>query len=308
MDRGRLLDRVDSLFQKSGFNSSLRCCVRRSCFDFVARRKDQFAFVKVYPFIGNVNKKDADELLTLAEIFSGTPLFVCEKTRIKPLEDDTVYSRYGVGAVTHSTLEDVLLRGIEPLIEAGPGGYYVKLDGEAIRNRRLERGLSIGKMAEVLGVSRRTLYGYERGLAKASVSTAYKIDQVLGIPVVKPVDISRRCFFNAAKRIIGESRFVRFIIRKLLHLNFAVFQLRRAPFDFVAKAPKDKTILLSTVSSENEENFRARTQEILSVGRIVNAKPIFVSDNKEFYADGIPLIYREDFENIKCCEDFLSLL
>ena len=240
MGRVEILDDAESLFLEAGFHLSHRCCARPSCFDFVARKEKQLTFVKAQPNIGNVYEKDAYGLSTMAKLFAGTSLFVSEKTRNKPLEDDTIYSRYDVGAVTLKTLEDALLKKTKPLIEAGPGGYYVELKGDAIRKRRLQKGLSIGKMAEIMGVSRRTLYGYERGMAKASVPTAFKLEWTLGIPVVKPIEIFKYPkesgrLLAAARRLISQSRFLQFVIGRLVQFNFSVFQLKRAPFDFIAE-------------------------------------------------------------------------
>lgn len=311
MDRIEILDNVESLFENAGFYLSQRCCVRPSCFDFVARRQEKLTFIKVHPNIGNIYEKDTDGLKTLSKFFSGTSLFICEKTRNKPLEDDTVYSRYDVGALTMKTIEDTLLKGMSPLIEAGPGGCCVRLDGEAIRKKRLEKELPISKMAEIIGISRRTLYGYERGMAKASVSAAHKLEWVLGVPIVKPIDIFQypkgiEGFFTVAKRIISENRFLQFVIRKLLQFNFSVFQLRRAPFDFVAKTPENKTSLLGAVVHEKEQNFEIRREEIVSVSKIVEAQPIFVTDSKKTSTDTVPLICRKDFEEIKCPEDLMA--
>ncbi|MGB9135452.1 MAG: helix-turn-helix domain-containing protein [Candidatus Bathyarchaeia archaeon] len=308
-----ILENSESLFEQADFHLSQRCCVRPSCFDFVARREKQIAFVKAHPNIGNIYEKDARGLATLARFFYGSSMLICEKTRDKPLEDDTVYSRYGVGAFTLKTLENSLLNGIDPLIEAGPGGYYAQLDGEAIRKKRMEKGLSIGKMAELMGVSRRTLYGYERGMAKASISVAYKLEWGLGMPVVKPMNVFQYLgetdgFFAAARRMISESRFMQFVIRKLLQFNFAVFQVGRAPFDFVAKAPKGETSLLGAVASEKEQNLEVRSEEIISVSKIVEAQPIFVTESRKVSVENVPLLRLEDFEKIKCCEDLMAKL
>jgi len=313
MDREEILDGVESLFEEAGFNLSQRCCARPSCFDFAARKGKQLAFVNAHPNIGNVYEKDAGGLTTMASFFSGASLVVCEKTRKKPLENDTIYSRYNVGVVTLNTLEDALIKGMGPLIEAGPGGYYVRLNGKAIRKKRLKKGLSIGKMAEIMGVSRRTLYGYELGMAKASVSTAYKLEWVLGMPVVKPINIFRypeksEGFLATAKRIIIESRFLQFVIRKLLQFNFSVFQLKRAPFDFVARAPENRVCLLGTVVREKEQNFEVRTEEIVSISKVVEAQPIFVTDCKKISVDKVPLIHREDLEKFACPGDLIARL
>ncbi len=313
MDRIEILDNAESLFESAGFHLSQRCCARPSCFDFVARKEKQIVFVKIHPNIGNVYENDARGLAALANFLSGSSIIICDKARSKPLEDDTVYSRYGVGVLTLKTLEDTLLNGMSPLIEAGPGGYYVELDGEAIRKKRMDKGLSIGKMAEIMSVSRRTLYGYERGMAKASVSVAYKIEWVLGKPVVKPIDIFQypeevEGFFAAAKRIISESRFLQCVIRKLLQFNFAVFQPRRAPFDFVAKNPKGGVSLLGAIVNERDQNFEVRSEELISVGKVVDAQPVVVAESGEFSVDNVPFLSLKDLEKIKCPEDLMAKL
>lgn len=313
MDRIEILDNAESLFKSAGFHLSQRCCSRPSCFDFATRKENKIVFVKIHSNIGNVYEKDARGLAALAKFLSDSSLFICDEARSKPLEDDTVYSRYGVGVLTLKSLEDTLLKGMSPLIEAGPGGYYVKLDGEAIRRKRMEKGLSIGKMAEIMGVSRRTLYGYERGMAKASVSVAYKLEWVLGKPVVKPIDIFHYPeevvgFLAVAKRIISESRFLQYVIRKLLQFNFLVFQTRRAPFDFVAKNPKDGVSLLGAVVNKSDQNFEVRSEELISVGKVVDAQPVVVAESGEVSVDNVPLLRLKDLEKIKCPEDLMAKL
>ncbi len=313
MDRTRFSHEVESLFRKANYALSQRCCVRPSCFDFAARKEEQLILAKACPNIEKIQKNDSNELRALARILSGTPLFVCERTRNKLLEDDTRYSRYGVGAVTLRTLGDTLLEERDPLIEAGPGGYYVRLNGRAVQKKRLEKQLSIGKMAQMMGVSRRTIYGYERGMAKASVSTAYRLAWVLGMPVVKPVDIFHSMtvvdsFIATARRIIGASRFLQFVTWKLLQFDFSVFHVRHAPFDFVASHPVTKVRLLGAVAGENEQNLGARTKEILNVSRIVGARPIFLADHNGVSPEGIPLLHREELEEIKCSDDLVARL
>lgn len=313
MNRTEILGNVESLFEDAGFHLSRRCCTKPSCFDFAARRENKLLFAKVQSNIGNVYEKDAYGLTTLSDAFHGTSLFICEKTRNKPLEDDTLYMRYGVKAITLRTLEDALSRGFGPLIEAGPGGYYVKLDGDAVRKERLKNGLSIGKTADILGVSRRTLYGYERGMAKASVLTAYKLASILGIPVVEPLDLFQPIaktegFLATAKRIISESRFLQFIIKKLRQFNFTVFQLGRAPFDFVARNPINGVTLIGAIAYEEEDNFRIKTEEIVSISKITGTQPMYLTDSDNISVDSIPLIQRKDFKKIKCCEDLMARL
>lgn len=313
MQNTEILGNVESLFRNANFHLSQKLSTQPCCLDFAARRKNKLVFIKVRPNIGYIYEKDAYGLATLSKTFNATSLFICEKTRNKSLEDDTLYTRYGVGAITIRTLEDALFHGYGPLIEAGPGGYYVELKGEAIKKVRLKKDLSIGKAAELLGVSRRTLYGYERGMAKASVLTAYKLAKMLGVPVAKPIDLFQLLtktegFIATAKRIISESRFLRSIINKLHQLNFTAFQLKRAPFDFIAKNHKNQALLIGAIAYEKEENFTVRTEDIVSLSKVIGAQPIFVTDSDDLYIDSVPLIRQKDFEQIKCCDDLMARL
>ncbi|MGD8566299.1 MAG: transcriptional regulator, partial [Candidatus Bathyarchaeota archaeon] len=144
---------VESVLKEAGFAVSQRCCSRPSCFDYAARREGKLVFVKVQDDIGNISRCDAIELKALSERMSAASLLLSEKAREKPLEDDTVYSRYGIIAVTLKTFEDIVLHKTYPLILAGPGGYFVDIDGEAIKERRQHLGLSVGELSEMMGTS-----------------------------------------------------------------------------------------------------------------------------------------------------------
>ena len=98
--------------------------------------------------------------------------------------------------ITEKTFQNIVLREVHPLIQASPGGYFVEIDGLAIRQRRQQLEMSTGELAEKICISRRTLYGYEQGMAKSSVETAYNLMRTLEIPVAKPVNVFHRfcCF------------------------------------------------------------------------------------------------------------------
>jgi putative transcriptional regulator len=312
MNRTEILEITESVLKTAGFQLSEKCCARPSCFCLVARKDANLTFIKIPNNLGNISYRDASELKTISSWFTATPLFIGEKTRDKPLEDDTIYSRYDVYAVTLKTLENVACREMHPLVEAGPGGYFVKLDGEAIRNRRQELGLSIGELAELLGISRRTLYGYEKGMAKASVSIAYNLEWVLGIPVVKPINVfdpvtSSSGFLATARRVIVKNRFLHAVLKRLKQCNLKVTPTVKAPFDFIARGQESQLYVLGGVACGEEKNLDQRAKEILSICEIVKAQPVFVSDGN-FVPDNIPIIRSEELNRIKQPEDLIIKL
>jgi len=314
MKRAEILDVTESILEKAGFQLSQRCTSRPSCFDIAAHREKKLALIKVYANIGNVSAKDASELQTISECFSATRLIIGEKTRRKPLEDDTVYSRYNIYAITTKTLEDVILHKVHPIVEAGPGGCYIELDGNLIRKRRQELELSVGKLAEMLGISRRTLYGYERGMAKASVSTAYKLEWVLGVPVAQFIDMFQFTpkgtdFFATARRIIVKRHLLQTVFRKFTQFNFRVAHTGRAPFDFIAQCSEKELKIIGGVADKKERNVDQRTEEIISVGKIINAQPVFITDGEKIPDNNdILLVPREDLAKMRCPEELISQL
>jgi len=301
---------IETVLKEAGFTVSQRCCSRPSCFDFAARKNTTLVFIKVQPDIGNVSPNDSLELEVISERVSAASFLISEKAREKPLEDDTIYSRYNVLAVTQRTFENILIRKIYPLIQAGPGGYYVEIDGGAIKRRRQELGLSIGELAEMMGASRRTLYGYERGMAKASVSAAYNLICILGIPVAKPINVFKKRkdqskrFLTTAKHAISKNKFLQKIFKKLARCNITT--VKKAPFDFIINVKEEKMKIIGGVANNSERELNRRVNEILSVCRVVQAHPVLITEKQKPSNKDIICIHSEELSKIKNPEDLIA--
>ena len=297
--------------KEAGFQVSQICCSRTSCFDFAAKKDDTTILVKVNSDVDTFSVQSARELKVIAGRVSASSLVISQQTHGKPLEDDTVYSRNGIFVVTEKTIRNIALQTAHPLIYAGPGGYSVEVDGELVEKRRKELGLSIGKLAVMIGVSRRTLYGYERGMAKASVSAAYGLEWILCIPVAQSIDVFESPpqdtgFFATAKRIIIKHQFLQTVLKKLAQFNFDAAPTKRAPFDFIARSPGNSLNIVGAVPHKGERNVDQRTEEIVSFSKIVNAQPVFITDGKQVPNNGISTIHHKDLEEIEHPEEFIA--
>ncbi len=303
MKNSEILGTIEGILEKAGFQLSKRCYSRSSCFDLAAHKHEQLIFLKICADIGNACFDDAAELQKISGCFSALPLIIGEKTRKKPLENDTVYTRYDICVITPETLEDIVLRGTHPLVQAGPGGYYIKLDGNLIKKRRQELGLSVGKLAQMVGISRRTLYGYERAMAKASVPTAYRLEWILGAPVVQNADISQApgntCLLVTAQKFVSKHCLMKAVFKKFTQFNFKVTCIRRAPFDFIARCPKDELKIIGGVTEEGERNPNQRKEEIASVGTIIGAHVFFTTQGEKEQDRKIPTICQKALKKMK---------
>lgn len=301
---------AEVVLREAGFDVSQSCYSRPSCFDFASRKGRDLIFVKVSSDVGSLSLNDSLELRVVAGCVSASSLLIGEKARGKRLADDTVYSRYGVLAINPRTFANIVLRGLYPIVQAGPGGYYIEIDGEAVKRKRQELGLSVGEMAEMIGTSRRTLYGYERGMAKASVAPAYNLIYTLGIPIAKSVDVFersknlRQCFLTRAKLAIARHQLLNKISRKLG--RYHVTAVKRAPFDFFIDVPEENMRILGGVADGKERDLDRRVDEILSVGKIVQAHVVLITDGQKPSNKNILCLYKNELSRIRDAKDFID--
>jgi putative transcriptional regulator len=229
----------------------------------------------------------------------------------KPLEDDTVYSRNGIFVVTGKTICNVAVQTAHPLIYASPGGYSVEVDRELVERRRKELGLSIGKLAAMIGVSRRTLYGYERGMAKASVKSAYKLAETLGVPVAKPIDVFRRtgkqrqCLLLKARRALTGKVLLQKVFRKFAFCD--VSPVCRAPFDFVMNVSGGVGVIVGGVGVRGERDLDKRLDEIVSFCRVVGARPVLVTEKPWFVSADVSCVCVDELASMRFPEDLVTV-
>jgi len=300
---------VETILREANFAVSERCVSRPSCFDFVARKEKTVIFIKIQPDIGNLTLNDSQELVGITTYFSAAQLVVGEYARERSLDDDTVYTRYSIMAINPRTFENFIINNVRPLVQASPGGYHVEIDGDALSKRRQELKLSIGDVAEMTGLSRRTVYGYERGLAKASVTAAYNLVFALGIPVARPIDVLVRPkirreprLLNTARRVFAGNRLLSKIFRKLAPLNITA--VRKAPFDFLLNATEERPPIIGGVTDTEEPVLGRRIQEILSISRVLKARPVLITEGLRPQEKDIPCISSDDVSRTKHPEDF----
>jgi putative transcriptional regulator len=188
MTQDRLLQMVVSVMIMAGFQVSDRFSMRPRSFDLIARRKEMLFIIKVVSHIDSVTEESAHDLDQVSGYLRGSPLIIGEKARDTELHRGAVYLRYGICAVSVTTLHDYLVDGIPPLIYASPGGLYVNINGEALRELREQANLSLGDLGHLLGVSRRTISKYEGGMG-TTLEIAMKIEELFDAGLVQAIDL-----------------------------------------------------------------------------------------------------------------------
>jgi len=171
-----------------GYLVSERFSMRPRSFDLIASNGKMTLAIKVVSHIDSVSEETAFDLDLVARHLKGSAIIIGERARDAELERGAVYLRYGIYAISVSTLYDYVVEGIPPLIYASPGGLYVAINGDALREQREKRSMSLGDLGHLLGVSRRTISKYESGMG-TTLEIAQKIEELFDSGLVQSIDL-----------------------------------------------------------------------------------------------------------------------
>ncbi len=308
----RLMNSVRESLERGGFIVSEYCDIRPSCFDLAARREKIKVLVKVVLTLGSISHKTASELKHIAVQLRATPLLVSLYTAKEAMEDDAVYTRYDIYAVTPNTLVNAVEKDVYPLVEARPGGYFSHLDGEAIRERRLELRMSIGELAKMINASRRTVYNYERSGAMASVDVAIKLAEVLEIPVAKQIRFLEKPPFEEGEAPPAQSERVAGLLAKVVEklgkMGFFTSVTEKAPFDFIASNEEiSEERIIGGVAEKADRNAGERIRETSSVAEVTESNTVFVIEDAKLLKDiDAPAIEWKEFKHIEKPEELIE--
>ena len=283
--RGNWIERIRSLLERAGFYVADTHGVRPSSFDLAARRDATLLLLKVLKNIDALDAEEARRLHELGALFPAVVLVIGQSSGVSELESGVVYTRYDVPIVNEETLKDYLEKGVPPYLYASPGGTFAPVDGARLRVLRSGRGLSLGGLASVAGVSRRAIPLYEDG-AGAEVTVIERIEEYLGEPIVRPILLFEATLPRPGERTEEEEPGPEVaermrapsgdpwrdrVLCQLDDMGLDVTVTSRAPFDALARTPD---ILLAALGSLRTALHRA---EVLhGLARVAEGHALFV--------------------------------
>jgi putative transcriptional regulator len=305
MSRAALVENVIAMLEDAGFVVSDRCSVRPRSFDLAARRGEDLILAKI---LANVDAFDAPtgaEMRRLGTYLGATPMLIGLRTRDEELKPGVVYFRHGVPALNPDTAMDLFVEGAQPLIYAAPGGLYVNIDGDVLSDEREERGWSLGRLANELGVSRRTVSKYEDGM-NASIEVAVKLEEVFDRPFSSPVNV-----LEGAEEVRdaeptpddpeadpGDEH----VVAVLTRAGFTVHPTVRAPFKAVSEDADggDEQDNLLTGHSTLTRSAEKRARLMSSLGAVARTRSVYFVDgdtNRESI-EGTALVSCTEIEDV----------
>ena len=311
MKRDELLGEVRETLTNAGFYVSEVYSMRITGFDLVARRDNSLLIIKVLTNIDAMTEDLANELRTLSNLLQGCPLIIGERSGLGLLQDDAVYDRFDVQAITPETLKNHLLEGIPLEVYAAPGGLYVNLDTARIKKLRQDQNLSIGSFARSLKVTRRTVQRYEEGM-NASIEVALRIEDLFGTNVTTPIDIlnkqtSEKQVKTRSIEPKGFREFQREIFSILEEVGYRVIPMERCPFEAVSQ---DKKKILLTCVDQYDKKLLKKARVISSISNITEKHAVLITDKdvRKTNIEGTPLIVKRELKKFRDPEEILDLI
>ncbi|AEA47573.1 transcriptional regulator [Archaeoglobus veneficus] len=300
-----VVESILRILDKAGFRVTDLVETKPRCFDIVARKDEIVMLIKVLYNVDSLKAEMAEEMKLVAKLLKASPVVVGERFKFDYLERGVVYNRYGLPVINTATFYDFVVEGIPPMVYSAPGGYYVRLDSERIREARQRLGISIGELAKMLGVSRRAIKKYEEGV-DTSVENAVKLEEFLGEYVIKAIDI-----LNFVKDDVEPKEDVELrngeaeIVEQLRCIGVNVYPIKHAPFDVVSKTGDEA--VLTGVKQVREIERRAAI--IGKVSEVLSTKAAYIVEKEvKKGISSVVFLMKEELACVSSPKDFITLL
>lgn len=310
MNKELLINRTIAILGKAGFLISDRCDIRPRSFDIAARRDDLLLLIKIISNIDGLNEETTREIQFLSNQLHGYPIVIGEKTRDHSLETGVVYFRYGVTAINIETLQDYFIEDTPPLIYAEHGGLYVNIEGNILKEERIKRNISLGALASLLGVSRRTISKYEEGEMAASVEVAVKLEEIMDRGFTVAVNLFEK--LDNSRKVEKQLKEYSNVFSILQNMGFDVVPISQAPFDAVSQSSnrKNENATILTGVAEYTRTMVKKAHLMSSISEVTHTQSLLIVKgvNKPKNIERTVLIDDKELKKYDDKEDFIDLL
>ncbi len=309
-ERAHVLQEINNLLANHGFETS--DIYDRSCFDMVARKKLLLLLLKVLINIDSINGLQADSIKKVSRTFLGSPLIVGLKSKTEYLEEDVVYERHGIPVIALETLKNMIIEGYYPEVFADRGGYYVQINGEALKDLRQEYNLSLKDLADLAHVSRETIYKYEHGLVRACPETAMILQDILDLKITISIDLFKvpEQEFNTDSLEKGKDSEAKL----LLNLGFGVIPTQKTPFDALTTIKKanisNNPLITNLDKKRNQKTLNKMAVNLKDLSIVTGSDSVFIMDRKKTFEslDGIPVVNNWEIEEMEAPGELIKLI
>ncbi len=300
MNRPQLIEEVREVLSKAGFYLSKREYQHSMPFDIIARRDDWLLVIGVTVNADSSRIRASKQLKVLSESIGASTLLIALTGGQRKLKEGVVYSRKGIPLMAPDTLKNMVLEGVPPYVFSAPGGLYVKMDSEMLKEARKENQISLSKLADIAGVSRKSIQKYEDGMG-ADLDVALKLQEFLGEDLILPInpfetEKSEEGYKDCLDQYSGIEKV---IFQTLLSIGYRIVPTSSCPFEAVTE--DEETVFLSGVGSEEDSELKKKAKIVSDLSNITEKDSvIFIHKScTRMNIEGIPLIEKDELSDVE---------
>jgi len=305
--REELLVQVTNTMSRAGFEISQEMQTHYLAFDILAKRDRTLLIVKVLSNVDSLRPEVARDLNVLASFLKGQAILVAPRSGRGHLFEGVVYTRHNLPLITPGTLHNMFVEGVPPFAFSAPGGLFVKVDEGVLKEVRAVKNISIGRLADAAGVSRRAISQYEAGMSP-SIEVALRLEEALGEPIVLPIDPLTMGQGPEAFTTEGldlEDRTER-AVNLLTTIGYEVVPVVRCPFN--AFSLDRVSMLLTGVGARSPSDIR-KAEQMGQIAQFVDKQAFLVVEGIERdNIGGTPVIRFMELRSMECTEDVKELI
>jgi len=276
-----IIHRVETALEKADY----RFFEFGGCFDIAASKSRSIMLLKILSNIDSVREEQANSLKIMASSIEASAFLVGDKTRREDLDENVIYERFGVPAMTIETLENVLFNDM-PVVSRARGGLFAEIDAAALRRRRQEIGLSQKGLADAIGTTKKSIYEHEKSNKKASQEIVEKLEKKLG-----KVSVSASLCAKNYEPEKPDGYFESIVSSRLKSIGFETTFVRQAPCNLIAQ--NQITILFE--AEENKKRLEEAIEGMIKFSQF-SKRPVLAVTLEDMELQ-IPSIRERDLKN-----------
>jgi len=282
-----LLEAVDALLRMHGYRvEHIRYPDEHSrrSIDVVAVGEGREVLLKVVEDTRDLSSTDLRELNACSSVLDAAGIVVADSDHGEELDYMVAIEKGSSYAVSVDGLQSALRGGVYVLRRQN--NYYMQVDGKKLKEKRLEKGYSLGDVANYLSVSRRSVYLYEQEGSLVSLPVALKLMELFGDEIFKPIDIMSFSQARKESKVYAPSAQTSGraqLAHILAAYGYSVAATRRIPPDIVAgkedEGRRDRIIMV--VERRRDVVLERRVEEAKRVASQLGAEVIAVTRRRD---------------------------
>lgn len=268
--KDRILEDLAESARKVAEKRGFRAVVLSAPNDPQSRSIDMFLWsadkgslhLKVAVDVSDIDYYGQRDLFGVGALLSSRPLAVAEFEDRIELEDDVVYEKSKLPVVNVRTLDSLLVCNKNLYVIGKKKDFFVRINGNALRRERMKRNISLGELADLLKVSRKSVYEYERGSYDVSIEVAEKLIEALSEEILKPFNIyEEEIPENISLKSKPDNAVEERAIRIVEEMGAKHYHVKKAFIDIIARKG-DKKVLMAVEHAKSPTLIEEKLEDL----------------------------------------------